>query len=224
MRCAIDRNSSARQVIRASTSSVSEWTKCCCASRRHDLSVDRTSQSWWPLVAFILLVAATASLGAMFQPGSWYTTLAKPSWTPPSWLFGPVWTVLYIMIAIAGWLVWREGDSRGGTGLLGCRFAAQCGVVLAVFRPAFDRRSADRHHPAVVYDRRLCRCGATHESIGEQSFPALSRLGEFCDGAQCGHLAAQPLSGCCLKPCRARRWRARPRPSRSAIDPTPGTR
>lgn len=60
------------------------------------------------LLLFIALVAATAFSGAQFQPGAWYGTLAKPSWTPPSWLFGPVWTLLYIGIAVAGWLVWRK--------------------------------------------------------------------------------------------------------------------
>ncbi len=60
------------------------------------------------LIVFIALVAATAVTGAQFQPGAWYAQLAKPSWTPPSWLFGPVWTLLYIGIAVAGWLVWRK--------------------------------------------------------------------------------------------------------------------
>ena len=60
------------------------------------------------LLVFFAVTAAAAVFGAVFQPGSWYQTLIKPGWTPPNWLFGPVWTVLYIMIAIAGWLVWRE--------------------------------------------------------------------------------------------------------------------
>lgn len=71
---------------------------------------DRKPRAWWSLCVFLLLVAATASLGAMFTPGAWYGTLVKPSWTPPSWLFAPVWTVLYVMIAMAGWLVWRAGE------------------------------------------------------------------------------------------------------------------
>ena len=60
------------------------------------------------LLVFIALTAAAAIFGAVFQPGTWYQALAKPDWTPPNWLFGPVWTILYIMIAVAGWLVWRE--------------------------------------------------------------------------------------------------------------------
>jgi tryptophan-rich sensory protein len=52
------------------------------------------------------LVAAAA--GSLFRPGLWYESLAKPSWRPPNWLFAPVWSALYVMIAIAGWLVWRQ--------------------------------------------------------------------------------------------------------------------
>ncbi len=60
------------------------------------------------LFVFFAVTAAAAAFGAVFQPGAWYQALEKPPWTPPNWLFGPVWTVLYIIIAIAGWLIWRE--------------------------------------------------------------------------------------------------------------------
>ena len=60
------------------------------------------------LTFFIALVAAAALVGSQFGPGPWYITLQKPSWTPPNWLFGPVWTVLYVAIAVAGWTVWRS--------------------------------------------------------------------------------------------------------------------
>ncbi|MEC9368660.1 MAG: TspO/MBR family protein [Pseudomonadota bacterium] len=60
------------------------------------------------LVAFLALCAGAAATGVFFRPGNWYKTLDKPSWTPPDWLFGPVWTVLYIMIAVAGWIVWSN--------------------------------------------------------------------------------------------------------------------
>lgn len=59
------------------------------------------------LVAFLVLVAAAALTGMQFQPGDWYVALNKPSWTPPNWVFPVVWTILYTMIAIAGWLAWR---------------------------------------------------------------------------------------------------------------------
>lgn len=60
------------------------------------------------LGVFIAIVAAVSFLSGIFMPGPWYEALAKPTWTPPNWLFGPVWSVLYVLIAVAGWIVWRE--------------------------------------------------------------------------------------------------------------------
>lgn len=65
------------------------------------------------LVPFILLVVGGGLLIGFFTaPGPWYEMLAKPSFNPPNWLFGPVWTILYVFIAIAGWRVWQR--ERGG--------------------------------------------------------------------------------------------------------------
>jgi benzodiazapine receptor len=60
--------------------------------------------SFLPFFAACFCVALS---GAVFRPGPWYQEMAKPSWCPPNWLFGPAWTVLYICIAVAGWLAWR---------------------------------------------------------------------------------------------------------------------
>lgn len=65
------------------------------------------------LVPFVLACLAAAASGAVFRPGAWYESLRQPSWRPPNYLFGPVWLVLYIMIAVAGWLVWREAGLAG---------------------------------------------------------------------------------------------------------------
>ncbi|MCR9200040.1 MAG: tryptophan-rich sensory protein [Planctomycetaceae bacterium] len=62
------------------------------------------------LAIFLILCAAVAASGAMFPPGDWYRSLVRPPLTPPGWLFGPVWTILYIMIAVSGWLVWSRGS------------------------------------------------------------------------------------------------------------------
>jgi tryptophan-rich sensory protein len=61
------------------------------------------------LVGWLALCFSAAALGGFFMPGEWYAQLRKPSWNPPGWIFGPVWTVLYAMMAIAAWLVWRRG-------------------------------------------------------------------------------------------------------------------
>lgn len=63
-------------------------------------------------VALGLFVAASflaALPGGLLTDASWYVALARPTWAPPGWLFGPVWTVLYLMIAVSGWLVWLRG-------------------------------------------------------------------------------------------------------------------
>ena len=61
----------------------------------------------WALLVFLALVALAGYSGMRHLPGPFYDALAKPEWTPPNWLFPPVWAVLYVMIAFAGWIVWR---------------------------------------------------------------------------------------------------------------------
>jgi len=64
------------------------------------------------LAVALAVTFAAAGVGSVFtgqSVGDWYQGLAKPSWTPPGWLFGPVWTVLYTLMALAAWLVWRQG-------------------------------------------------------------------------------------------------------------------
>ena len=70
------------------------------------------------LVAFVLLCFGTATLARTATVESvreWYPALRKPPWTPPSWLFGPVWTLLYGMMAVAGWLAWRDERTKTTT-------------------------------------------------------------------------------------------------------------
>lgn len=71
------------------------------------------------LAGWLLLTLLAGAFGSQFQPGEWYADLQKPTWTPPSWLFGPVWTALYVTIGLAAWIVWRNHGFRGAAWALG---------------------------------------------------------------------------------------------------------
>jgi translocator protein len=72
-----------------------------------------TSTDLLGFAVFFAACLATAASGALFRPGAWYESLRKPWWRPPNWLFGPAWTVLYLMICVSGWLVWRKAGVAG---------------------------------------------------------------------------------------------------------------
>jgi len=67
------------------------------------------------LIIFIAVCLGAGGLGAIAttpEIEGWYKTIAKPSWTPPDYVFGPVWTTLYIMMAIAAWLIWKPAGFK----------------------------------------------------------------------------------------------------------------
>ena len=61
------------------------------------------------LVGWLGLCFAAGAIGSLAAPDAWYASIRKPSWNPPAWVFGPVWSVLYFSMAIAAWRVWRRG-------------------------------------------------------------------------------------------------------------------
>jgi tryptophan-rich sensory protein len=75
---------------------------------------------WLGLVGWIAASLAAGAVGGIASadaPG-FYAALDRPAWAPPGWLFGPVWTVLYLLMGTAAWLVWREGGwARARTAL-----------------------------------------------------------------------------------------------------------
>lgn len=98
----------------------------------------RTTRNVLVLAAFLLIVYAVSGLGALSTGPAvkgWYTTIRKPAWTPPSWLFGPVWITLYTMMAVAAWLVWRCGDNPRRAAALGV-FVIQL-LLNAAWSPLF---------------------------------------------------------------------------------------
>lgn len=73
------------------------------------------------LLAWLAVAFGAAAVGAVasIDAASFYAQLAKPAWAPPGSVFGPVWSVLYLLMGIAAWLVWREQGARGMTPALG---------------------------------------------------------------------------------------------------------
>ena len=77
------------------------------------------------LILFLFLSFTVAVFGSYFTASSvstWYVTLKKPSFNPPGWIFGPVWTILYILIAISGWLIWLETSNKNVKIIMVCFF------------------------------------------------------------------------------------------------------
>lgn len=64
--------------------------------------------SYRRLMVFVALVFGVALIGRYFSPDDWYAGLWKPPWTPPGWVFGPVWALLYVLIALAGWMIFAQ--------------------------------------------------------------------------------------------------------------------
>jgi translocator protein len=93
------------------------------------------------LFVFVGVALAAGALGAFVSPGfsaaaaKWYAMLAKPDWLPPQSWFGPVWTVLYVLMGISAWIVWRERYHRGrGTAI--AAYAIQL-LLNALWAPLF---------------------------------------------------------------------------------------
>ncbi len=82
---------------------------------RMKLSKQLIGLSGWLAITFI---AAALGSWASMQAGSFYAQLVRPAWAPPAAWFGPVWSALYLLMAIAAWLVWREKGFQGARGAL----------------------------------------------------------------------------------------------------------
>ena len=81
------------------------------------MNVTRGWRAWAGLAGFILVCFGVAWIGSSAttpQIDGWYRRIDKPDWNPPNWIFGPVWSTLYLMMAVSAWLVWKRlGWSEG---------------------------------------------------------------------------------------------------------------
>ncbi len=93
------------------------------------MTLPRSAGEWIALAVFVLGSLAAGLIGSiatMPNIPTWYATLVRPPLNPPTWLFGPVWTILYILMGIAGFLVWQRRDhpaAKTGLALFGVQLA-----------------------------------------------------------------------------------------------------
>jgi len=98
---------------------------------------------WVGLLVFLILTFGVNGLGGLItypNLAEWYNRLNKPDWTPPNWVFGPVWNTIFLLTAISAWLVWRR---RGISGAWIWAFTAQLGFNLLWSVVFFGMRRPD---------------------------------------------------------------------------------
>ncbi|MCW8129736.1 MAG: tryptophan-rich sensory protein [Planctomycetota bacterium] len=104
------------------------------------------TRAWLALAVCIgacLGAGALGSLVSMDGIATWYPSIAKPAWTPPAWVFGPVWSILYLLMGMAAWRVWRRDGLREGAlalGVFGLQLACNAiwsGLFFGLRRPGF---------------------------------------------------------------------------------------
>lgn len=91
------------------------------------------------LIASVLGCELVGILGSVFTVSSiptWYATLNRPSFAPPNWIFGPVWTTLYLLMGVAFYLIWKQGWKKKGVRTAGNYFLAQLGLNF-IWSPIF---------------------------------------------------------------------------------------
>jgi tryptophan-rich sensory protein len=106
----------------------------------------QNASQWIGLACAVAACFATAAIASLYTTPAipvWYASLRKPAWTPPAWLFAPVWTLLYLMMSVAVWLVWRERGFGAGAVLPLTLFAVQL-ILNAIWSIIFfGRRRPD---------------------------------------------------------------------------------
>jgi tryptophan-rich sensory protein len=91
------------------------------------------TRAWLGLLAWIVIAFLPTATAVFVDTGTWYESLNRPAWTPPSWVFGPVWTLLYLLMGIAAWRVW----ATHGFADRGARLALVLFLVHLIFNAAW---------------------------------------------------------------------------------------
>ncbi len=145
------------------------------------------------------LTAVIGSTGSI-QAGRFYDALTQPIWAPPAWLFGPVWTTLYIMMAYSGYRIWRRTLTFTHPALKAVLRAAvfKRPVVLGIFCLALGGAGPDQHLNITARDRAPHPKRTPHRGCKRASSGALCTLGDLRCSTQLGALAAQPCKPCFL--------------------------
>lgn len=85
-----------------------------------------------PLIIALLIPLLLGGLSGLATNSSlrstWYDDLEKPSWNPPGWVFGPVWTLLYLLMGLASWMIWRARDEKSGVNQALTIYSIQLGL------------------------------------------------------------------------------------------------
>lgn len=97
------------------------------------------------LVLWLLMSFTAAWVGSRYMPGAWYAALAKPSWNPPSAVFAPVWSLLYLSMGVAAWLVWRQA------GFVGAKMALGLFVGQLVLNALWSWLFFGLHRPGIAF-------------------------------------------------------------------------
>jgi translocator protein len=112
---------------------------------------DHRSRRWWLLAFWLAVVFAVSFVGSAItlpKIPTWYVGLVKPSFTPPNWLFGPVWTLLYVLMAVAAWRIGAVPDAAARQRAIGM-FCVQL-LLNAIWSPVFFGLEAPRLGLAII--------------------------------------------------------------------------
>jgi hypothetical protein len=144
------------------------------------------------LILFVVLTVAGGNLvGYLSIPGAWYEGLQKPWFNPPNWIFGPVWTVLYVLVGIAGARVFiRERDGSLTKTLVPAAGTELC-LVTSLLPDAAARSFPHRSAWHAGDDSALHRQGLEPRSSLGAAVPALCGVGRLCRLPQCSDMVVE---------------------------------